>query len=173
VVAFVVAAVAVAVGPAQRARARSVGVTSLILYDGDCRTCHALVRWILPRDREGRFRFASQDSAVGQRALAEHGLLAERGKTIVLLEDGLAYLRSEAALRIAARLSGPAAGLLAAAARLLPRPLRDGAYDAFAGRRHRLLGRAGRCLVVGPEWRERFLEGEAAPHPVTTACRPR
>ena len=136
-------------------------MTSLILYDGECRTCHALVRLVLPRDREGRFRFASQDSEVGRRALVEHGLLAERGRTIVLVEGGRAYLRSEAALRIAARLSGPAR--LLAAARALPRPLLDRAYDAFARRRYRLFGKARRCLVVEPQYRGRFLDGDAAP----------
>ncbi|HEY3227320.1 MAG TPA: DCC1-like thiol-disulfide oxidoreductase family protein, partial [Planctomycetota bacterium] len=30
----------------------------LILYDGVCALCNALVRFVLPRDRKDRFRFA-------------------------------------------------------------------------------------------------------------------
>ena len=134
-------------------------VAPLLLFDGDCRTCHALVRFVLARDRTGRFRFASQESALGRRLLEEHGLAGENGKTIVLLEDGRAYLRSEAAIRVLRRLSGPARLLATAGA--LPRPVLDRAYDAFARRRYRLFGRAERCLIVPPEYRDRFLDGSA------------
>lgn len=127
-----------------------------MLFDGDCRTCHALVRFVLAHDRAGRFQFASQESELGRRLLEEHGLASERGRTIVLVEDGRAYLRSEATIRILRQLSGPARLLATASA--LPRAVLDRAYDALARRRHRLFGRADRCLIVPPEYRDRFLD---------------
>ncbi|HEX9291778.1 MAG TPA: DCC1-like thiol-disulfide oxidoreductase family protein [Anaeromyxobacteraceae bacterium] len=130
-------------------------MASVILYDGACRACQAAVRVVLPRDRAGRFRFARQDGPVGTRLLAEHGLSAERGRTLVLVEDGRAYLRSEAALRIAARLDGPLRH--AALLRVLPRAVRDAAYDVVA-RHRRLLGAPDRCLLLSAEERARFLD---------------
>jgi len=129
---------------------------AVILYDGACRACQAAVRVVLPRDRAGRFRFARQDGPVGTRLLAEHGLSAERGRTLVLVEDGRAYLRSEAALRIAAQLDGPLRH--AALLRAVPRAVRDAAYDLVA-RHRRLLGAPDRCLVLSAEERARFLDG--------------
>lgn len=128
---------------------------AVILYDGACRACQAAVRIVLPRDPAGRFRFASQDSALGRRLLAEHGLAGERGRALVLLEDGRAFVASDAALRVAAGLRGPLRllGLL----RAVPLPLRDAAYRLFA-RHRRLLGGAPQCLALGPAERERFLD---------------
>jgi len=140
-------------------------VASIVLYDGDCGVCHAAVRAILRRDPEGRFRFASLASPVGERLLREHGLESERGRTLVLVDeaDGRAYVRSEAVLRIAERLEGFAR--LAGPLRALPKRLRDAAYDLVARRRHRLAG-APRCLVVAPLLRDRFIDGsDAAPTP--------
>jgi predicted DCC family thiol-disulfide oxidoreductase YuxK len=63
-------------------------------------------------------------------------------------------LRSAAALRIASYLGG--AWTLALAMRLVPRPLRDAAYDLVARHRHRLSGAT--CFVPTPEVRARFLD---------------
>jgi predicted DCC family thiol-disulfide oxidoreductase YuxK len=41
---------------------------------------------------------------------------------------------------------------------LVPRPLRDFAYRAFARNRYRLFGRSEVCLVPTPELRRRFLD---------------
>ncbi len=133
---------------------------AVILYDGDCRACQAAVRIVLPRDTAGHFRFASQGSSVGERLLADHGLSAEGGRTLVLIEDGRAFLRSEAALRIASHLGGP--WRLAAVLRALPRPLRDAAYDLFVRNRARLSGRAKRCMAIPAAQRDRFLDQPGA-----------
>lgn len=76
----------------------------------------------------------------------------------VLVEGGTAYIRSDAPLRIASRLS-PAARLAAAAALAAPRLLRDGAYDTVAANRYDWFGTstgAGVCGVLTPEQRSRF-----------------
>ena len=65
-------------------------------------------------------------------------------------------VRSAAALRVAGYLGG--AWTLARAAWLVPRPLRDAAYDLVARHRHRFLGAAGACFVPPPEDRARFLD---------------
>lgn len=65
-------------------------------------------------------------------------------------------LRSAAALRVARYLGR--AWSLAMAAWLVPRPLRDAAYDLVARHRHRLPGAADACFVPSPDVRARFLD---------------
>ncbi len=66
------------------------------------------------------------------------------------------FVRSAAALRVAAYLGG--AWTLARAAWLLPRPLRDAAYDLLARHRHRFPGASAACFVPPREVRARFLD---------------
>jgi len=133
------------------------GVAAVVLFDGDCAVCEAAVRFVLVRDRQGLFTFARQDGQIGRGLLARHGLSGERGRSLILLQDGGAFLRSEAVLRIARAL--PGTRWLAAAARLVPRSWRDAAYDQFVRYRHRLVtAPPRRCLALPPELRARLLD---------------
>jgi predicted DCC family thiol-disulfide oxidoreductase YuxK len=131
------------------------GARAVILFDGVCNVCAATVRFIVPRDPAGRFAFAALQSETGRRLLREAGLPPDYLEGLVLLEDGRAYLDSDAVLRIASRLSGawPVLGLL----RLLPRGLRDRAYRAFIARRYAWFGKTDACLVPTPDLAARFL----------------
>lgn len=108
------------------------------------------------RDPDGVFRFAPMQTDAGARLLERHGLDPADVRTMLLVTGGRAYLRSEAALRIAGRLSGPWKAL--AALRILPRFLRDPVYDWVARNRFRWFGRRDQCLVPTPDERDRFLE---------------
>ncbi|WP_339232129.1 DCC1-like thiol-disulfide oxidoreductase family protein [Geobacillus sp. FSL W8-0032] len=127
----------------------------IILFDGDCLFCHASVQWVAARDRKAVFRFASQQSAVGRALLERENGLA--GGTVVLIEDGCYYVKSDAVLRIGRRLAWPW-NMLAAAGFLVPRPLRNFVYDQIAVRRHRLIRQHDRCPLPPPELRARFLD---------------
>ena len=73
------------------------------------------------------------------------------------MEDGVAYIRSDAPLRIAARL--PLPGRLLAPGLVVPRLVRDAAYDTMARNRYDWFGRAqggGVCGVLTPAQRARF-----------------
>lgn len=126
----------------------------LVLYDGACGLCSRLVQAILRRDPAGRFHFASLQSPLGQRLLAEAGLPTRDFDTLVLIDaKGAAQQRSDAALGI---LSGLPRWRWTAIGRAIPRPLRDAAYAWVARRRHRLFARPAACLMLPPEWRARF-----------------
>ena len=128
----------------------------VILFDGECNLCSRSVQFIIKRDPRARFRFAALQSPAGQRLLEACGADARGADSVVLLEGASCYTRSDAALRIARRLSGawPLLGTLA----VVPRPLRDRVYDAIARNRFRWFGRADACLVPTPALRERFLD---------------
>jgi predicted DCC family thiol-disulfide oxidoreductase YuxK len=77
-------------------------------------------------------------------------------KTFVLIVADAACTRSTAAIRIARRLRG--AWRLLAVLWIVPRPLRDLAYDLVARNRYRWFGRRDSCMVPTPALRARFIE---------------
>jgi predicted DCC family thiol-disulfide oxidoreductase YuxK len=128
---------------------------SVVLYDGVCYVCNGSVGFILRHDPAARFRFAPLQSEAAARLLAPCRRDPAPLSTIVLIEDGRCYDRSDAILRIAARLGFPWS--LAQVGRLVPRAWRDALYDAFAARRYGWFGRRETCAVPPEQWRDRFL----------------
>jgi predicted DCC family thiol-disulfide oxidoreductase YuxK len=127
---------------------------SLLLFDGVCNVCNATVLFVVDRDPHEHFQFASLQSELGARTLREYGLPMDLN-TVVLIENGKAYVRSSAALRMARRLRWP--WPLFYALMLIPRALRDVLYDAFASRRYALFGKSEQCRIPTPELRRRML----------------
>ena len=128
----------------------------VILFDGVCNLCERSVRFIIKRDPKARFSFASLQSEAARQLLERHGLRTDEFDTMVLIESDTAYTRSDAAVRIAGRLSGPYS--LLAAGRIVPRPIRDWLYDLIARNRYRWFGRKDRCLVPTDEVADRFID---------------
>lgn len=134
---------------------RTAAEPPLILFDGDCNLCHGAVQFVLRRDPRGRFRFAALQSAAGRAALARAGAGAAPD-SVVVVDRGRVRTKSAAALAIARGLRFP--WPLAALLWLVPRPLRDFAYDFVARRRHRWFGRRRQCWVPAAAVRARFLD---------------
>lgn len=128
---------------------------SIVVFDGVCVLCSGWVRFLLKRDRAGRFRFATMQSEAGRRLLAAHGLDPADPVSFLLVEDGRAFTDSAGILRIVARLGG--LWRLAAAAYAVPRPLRDAVYRWVARHRYRWFGQREACFVPTPETAQRFL----------------
>src|SRR5690242_14584731 len=59
----------------------------VILYDGVCRLCNRLVRFVFRHDSSGRFRFASLQSGVGAAVLRGHGVNPQDLDTMYLISD--------------------------------------------------------------------------------------
>jgi predicted DCC family thiol-disulfide oxidoreductase YuxK len=128
----------------------------IVLFDGVCNLCSGSVQFIIPRDREGRFRFASLQSPVGQELLARFGIDPTVVDSVVVIEGDRWYKESDAALRVARGLAGPWKVLTVF--RLIPRPLRDRLYRLIARNRYRWFGKKEACWLPTPELRERFLD---------------
>jgi predicted DCC family thiol-disulfide oxidoreductase YuxK len=128
----------------------------VLLFDGVCNLCNGVVQWLVPRDPEGRIRYAPLQSDVGARLLGRCGLPDDQLESVVLVEGGDCYTKSEAALRVASHLETPARHL--ALFRVVPRVLRDAVYDLVADYRYRVFGRRDQCMVPTPDLRDRFLE---------------
>lgn len=130
------------------------GTKLLLLFDGVCNFCNDSVLWLIDRDPAERFQFASLQSELGQRVVRERGLSSEL-HSMVLIEGERTYQRSAAALRAARhlRFPWPLLWLLV----LVPRALRDLAYDYFAAHRYVWFGKSESCRVPTPELRRRFV----------------
>lgn len=131
----------------------------IVLFDGQCNLCNGLVQFIIKRDPKAKFKFAALQSTVGKRLIQDVGLFEKGMDTIVLIQNGTAYLRSDAAWRIARELTGgwPAAYLL----RFFPRCIRDAVYSFVAQRRYRWFGQQETCMTPTIDIASRFLaEGE-------------
>lgn len=138
------------------------GGPAWVLYDGECGLCDRAVRWLVARDRRGALRFAPLAGTVAAAVRSRHPDTLGAGESVVLVEQpGAAservLVRSRAALAAVARLGG-AWRAVAALLRLLPRPLRDAAYDWVARRRTLWFGRLAVCRPPNAAERWRFLE---------------
>jgi predicted DCC family thiol-disulfide oxidoreductase YuxK len=127
---------------------------AIILFDGVCNFCCASVQFIIARDPQGYFQFASQQSDLGQAMLAAAHLPATL-ETFVLVEGSTVSTRSTAALKVTSRLTQP--WPLCAVFWLVPRFLRDVVYRWIAKNRYRWFGQKETCWLPTPEIRARFL----------------
>jgi len=107
----------------------------VLLYDGLCGFCDGTVQFILKHDRHGTLRFATLQGDFARSVIARHPEVAGVD-SLVLVEPEVGsgrervYVRSDGALRVARYLGG--AWHLARVVAIVPRVLRDWAYDAFA-----------------------------------------
>ncbi|MCB0556214.1 MAG: thiol-disulfide oxidoreductase DCC family protein [Phaeodactylibacter sp.] len=127
----------------------------ILLFDGVCNLCNGAVQFIIRRDPNAVFRFASLQSEFARKSLAEHKKNSDDLDTVVLLEEQQLYVKSDAALRAVRYLSGLWPLLYGFI--ILPRPLRNAVYDWVARNRYRWFGKKSQCMIPRPEWRERFL----------------
>jgi predicted DCC family thiol-disulfide oxidoreductase YuxK len=133
----------------------SAGSTGpVILFDGVCNLCNGAVRFIIRRDRYGRFRFAPLQSKAAESLLRAAGA-GPLPDSMVLIADGRLHTQSGAVLRIARGLGG--LWPLAYAFMIVPRPLRDWTYRIVARNRYRWFGRRDSCMMPTPELNARFL----------------
>ncbi|MEP6688244.1 MAG: DCC1-like thiol-disulfide oxidoreductase family protein [Gemmatimonadales bacterium] len=137
------------------------GPHPVLLYDGTCGFCAESVQLVLRHDRRKTLRFAALQGEFGAAVRARHPTL-EWVDSIVWVEPAgvgapeRVLVRSDAALRVAAYLGGWFT--LTRFGAIVPRPIRDRAYDLIARHRHRLLAAGPSCLVPSAEVRGRFLD---------------
>lgn len=128
----------------------------IVLFDGVCNLCNGLVQFVIPRDPEGKIRFATLQSDLGRKVRAKAGLSTDNLDTFVLVDDGMAYTKSDAAIRVAEHLGG--IYRLLSLGRLVPRRLRDRIYDFVAENRYDWFGRKDQCLIPDEDVSDRFVE---------------
>jgi len=133
----------------------------VLLYDGVCRFCNRLVQFILRHDRQKVFRFASLQSSFAAGVLVQRGCASSNFNTayILVLTGGREELleRSAAVLFVMRQLGGIWQGF-ASVGGLIPRAIRDWAYDVVARNRYRVFRRQESCPLPSEADRDRFLD---------------
>lgn len=125
-----------------------------VIFDGVCTLCNSSVDFLVRHDVRRTMRFVSfQDERLSNLLPEVH--LPSSIDTILVVVDGTVLDRSDAILHLARELPFP--WKLLAAARIVPRPLRDGIYRMIAANRYRWFGKKSSCRIPLPHERDRFL----------------
>jgi predicted DCC family thiol-disulfide oxidoreductase YuxK len=129
----------------------------VLLFDGVCNLCNGTVQWIIERDPQGKIKFASLQSDVGRALLQQHGLPVDQLNSVVLIDKGKLYMRSDASLQLLYLLGGWWA-VLSLKLWVVPRFVRNAVYDYVARNRYRWFGKKDQCMMPSPALKARFLD---------------
>ena len=127
----------------------------VIIFDGYCALCSGWAEFVLRHDRENRYRLVTAQSELGRALYVHFGLDPEDYETNILVEDGVAWFKSEGSIRMAVGLGWP--WRAAAVFRVLPTAFSDWLYDKVARNRLRIFGKRKTCYVPTAEDADRFL----------------
>ncbi len=134
----------------------------VLLYDGECGLCNAVMRFMLKHDRRGKLKFAPLQGALGQAFLSSRGMNTRDFDSIVFIDD---VGRSDTTFSL--RTSGVVRALeemgagwhrLARLIRFVPVAWRDRLYRVVARLRYRIFGRYRPTSLPNPAWAERILD---------------
>ncbi len=127
----------------------------VILFDGVCNFCNGAVNFVIKRDKKALIQFAPLQSEKGRLYLRQFGLPEADMKSFIFIEDGKAFTRSTAALKVCRHLG--AAWPLCYGFIIIPKFIRDGLYNWIAKNRYKWFGTKDQCMIPTPEVRKRFL----------------
>ena len=127
----------------------------VLIFDGVCNLCQSSVNFVIRHDKNGRFQFTSAQSQTGIALQKQHHLNALDSETVVLIKDGIAYTKSDAAIEIAKHLDGGWKSL--AIVKIVPKVIRDWGYQKIAANRYNWFGKKDSCMIPSAAIRSRFL----------------
>lgn len=132
----------------------------LVLYDGVCAMCNGIVKFLLARDPDDRFRFLALQSELGREVVRARGGDPDEVSTLYVISapgrtGERVLVRGRAGIRAMTAAGG--AWRLLHALRILPTFLLDLGYRMIARHRYRIAGRLDACPVPPAEHRHKFL----------------
>lgn len=131
-------------------------VKPIIFFDGVCNLCNSSVQFIIKRDKQHKFLFASLQSAYAQENLPENLYEKADFKSIILKTGDNIKTKSTAILTITKYMSGlwPLVSIFL----ILPKFVRDGVYDMVARNRYKWFGKEDACMIPSVELKSKFLD---------------
>ena len=129
---------------------------TIILFDGVCNLCNSAINFVIDKDTNNNFHFASLQSEFGQALLVHFGRNTTDFDSMIVYENGKIETKSTAALRIAAGLSGSWKFL--SIFKIVPTFLRNGIYNLIAKNRYSWFGKKNECRIPTPELKAKFIE---------------
>ena len=128
---------------------------SVILFDGVCNFCDAFANFIIRQDKKNVFLFAALQSAAGEELLKQYKIDWKANDSFVVIENGKAYQKSEAALRLYNRL--PWYWKWTQVFWIVPKFIRDAVYNLIARNRYSWFGKKEECIIPTAEIKAKFL----------------
>jgi len=128
---------------------------NIILFDGVCNLCTSSVQFIIRHDKSAVFRFVPIQSERGRGICRACGLDPEDIQTFLVLRNGRAYARSDAAFEVIEQFGG--LWRLFLMFKVVPAGLRDWIYAFIANNRYRWFGRRETCMCPSEDINQRFL----------------
>ena len=130
----------------------------IILFDGVCNMCNAIVQFIIRHDKKEIFKFASLQSPAGQQLLRQAGLPLQDFDSFVYSRMGQIYSESTAALLLLKDLGGIFKWIYPLI--WIPGFIRNAVYKMIAKSRYSIWGKRTACMIPTDAVKKRFLEDE-------------
>ncbi len=127
----------------------------VILFDGVCNFCNSAVNFVIKRDKKKQILFSPLQTNTGKKLLEQYGLPENELQSFVFIENGKAYTRSTAVLKVCRHLRG--LWPLCYGFMIVPKLIRNGIYNWFARHRYKWFGIQQACMIPTPEVKARFL----------------
>jgi len=127
----------------------------VLLFDGYCNLCSSSVQFVLTRNGKENVQFASLQSDFGAKTLKDAALGSDYTSSLVFLENGKTYVKSDAALRLAKHLNG--LWKIGSVFLIIPTFIRNSVYDWIAKNRYKWFGKKEVCWIPDEKWKSRFI----------------
>ena len=126
----------------------------IIYFDGVCNLCNGFVDFIIERDPEHKFHFASLQGRTARERLRQQDLGLD---SVILSDDGKIFKKSKAVLMILNGL-GPFFKIVSMIGNILPIQFTDFAYDFIAKYRYTFFGQKNSCRIPTAAEKSYFLD---------------
>jgi len=130
-------------------------IYNIILFDGVCNFCNFWVNFVIKRDKNNTYKFATMQSESGQELLQKFKLNTSYFDTFVLIVNNKTFTKSTAALMIAKKLKSLIKLLYPLI--FLPRSIRDFFYDLIAKNRYKFFSKRDFCIIPTKKVQDKFL----------------
>ena len=127
----------------------------ILLFDGQCVLCNGSVSWLIRRDKQDLFRFATQQSQMGQYLTRSFGVPQDLSTVALITPTAEVYFYSDVPLVVFKALGGfyGYLGFLT----YIPKWVRDQVYKLVAKYRYRWFGKkSSACPIIPSNWRHKF-----------------
>ncbi len=127
----------------------------VLLFDGLCNLCNGAVNFVLKRDKQAKYKFASLQSEVGINLCKQQNIDTTKVNSIILIKDDKVFIKSDVVLEILKDM--PKGWRLLRIGVILPKFVRDCLYEVIAKYRYQIFGKKDECPIPTEDIQDRFL----------------